>query len=114
MTDCPICQGRDCNKEGVELAEAEVIPFFKVYLLKLRYPKHPFPVRYKGLTASIFCYSQALAYNRAHSINGVFYTDNKWMLKFGEQLAEKFGMGTDHKDNRPEKCSLACELNTQE
>ena len=112
--DCPICRGRDCNKEGIELAEAEVIPFFKTELLKLRYPNHPFPIRYKGLLDSILCYSQALAHNRAHSAVGVFHTDNKWMLKFGGRLAEKFGMGTDHKVNRPEDCSLACEFNTQE
>jgi hypothetical protein len=112
--NCTVCKGRNYNKEGIELAEAEVIPFFKTELLKLRYPNHPFPLKYKGLFASVLCYSQALAYNRAHSISAVFHTDNKWMLKFSGQLAEKFGMKTDHTDNRPEDCGLACEFNVQE
>lgn len=112
--ECTVCKGRDPNTDGIALADREVIPFFKEDLLKLRYPNHPLPMRFKGLLEVIYCYGQALAWNRAHSVRAVFYTDNKWMLRFSSELEQKFGMKTDSKDNLPEESFAVCEFNIPE
>jgi len=110
--DCPVCNGKDYNAAGIQLAEKEIIPFFKQELLKLRYPTHPFPLKYKGLLASCFCYSQALSYNRAHGIeNSVYHTENKWMVKFGNELSKKFGLPVLHKSELKSVPRLVCEFN---
>ena len=109
--NCSICNGRDYNVEGIKLADREIIPFVKREILRLRFPDRPFPPKYQSITASLFCYSQALAYNRAHNIKGTYYTDNKWMLKIGHKLAVQFGMPVDHKDNLPKIYDEACEFN---
>jgi len=112
--DCSVCRGRNFNVEGFKVAEDEVIPFFKRDLLQLKYVNHPFPLRYDGLLASCLAYSQALAYNRAHGCAAVFYTDNKWMLKFSRELGEKFQMHTASKDQMPESYNEVCEYNVDD
>lgn len=111
---CPICDGRDINVEGIKLANEEVIRFFKIELLELRYSQHPFPRKYNNLFNSILCYAQALQFNRIHSLNDtVFYTSNKWLLKYSKNLGEKFGMPTDDEKNIPNNPMIACEYNTK-
>lgn len=89
--NCAVCNGRNYNQAGIDLADKEVIPFVKVQLLKLKYPKHPFPMKYDGLLASLLCYSQAIAYDRVHKEGPKkYYTDNPWMLKFKDELNNKF------------------------
>ena len=109
--DCPTCNGKDYNPIGIEVAEKEVTPFFKQELLKLRYPAHPFPMRYDGLFASILCFGQALAYNRAHAVDMVYHTENKWMLKFSSELFAKFGMKVAHPSELKGEARLVCEFN---
>lgn len=109
--NCPVCQGRDYNTDGLKLAEDEVIPFIKKYIIKMRFINAPFPLRYEGLFASVLCYSQALAFDKAHNKVGIFYTENKWMLKFSTKLESKFGMSTKHKNYLPNIYSVACECN---
>jgi hypothetical protein len=110
---CPICQSKDPNKLGFDLAEKEVIPFLKKDVLKLKYLDHPFPMKYKGLLASAFAYSQALAYNRAHNVTGVYYTSNQWLLKYSAELNTKFGMMVLHESEVPNNHYTVCEFNTQ-
>lgn len=109
---CTICHGNDINQLGLLLATNEVIPFFKKDLLKLRYDDHPFPMKYDGLLASILAYSQALNYNRLHHCIGVYYTQNKWMLKFSNELYIKFGMKTVHESELNTEAKFVCEYNT--
>ncbi len=109
--DCPACNGRDVNLDGIQVAEKEVIPFFKEELLKLRYPTHPFPLRYDGLLAATLCYGQAVAYGRTHSIVATYHTENKWMLKFSEELFTKFGLKILHKSELKTEPQLVCEYN---
>lgn len=114
---CSVCNGREptlINLAGVKTAEDEVIPFFKQDLLKLRYPDHPLPMKYSGLLASIFAYSQALTYDREHSVQSVYHTDNEWMLKFSNELHSKFGMKTARPSELKGEYKLVCEFNTDE
>ncbi len=113
--DCPACNGkRDVNADGIQVAEKEVIPFFKIDLLKVKYPTHPFPMKYDGLFASLLCFGQALAYNRAHSVDMVYHTENKWMLKFASELEVKFGMKVSHPSEMKGEPKLVCEYNVEE
>lgn len=111
--DCPVCNGRDFNAAGIQLAEKEVIPFIKKDLLNLRYPTHPFPLRYDGLLSSVFCYSQSLAYNKAHGIEAIYYTENKWLLRYNKELTAKFGMPILHKSELKSCAKLVCEYNVE-
>lgn len=110
---CPVCKRREPNKVGIELAVQEVIPFIKKDLLRLQYPKHPFPLKYEGVLESALAYSQALAFNRAHSISARYYTENKWLLKFSEELSQKFGMKPFHTSEMTEDTMNVCEFNTE-
>lgn len=111
--NCPVCNGRDFNPAGIELAEKEIIPFFKRELLNLRYPTHPFPMKYDGLLASLFSYGQALAYNRVHDVqNVVYYTQNKWLLKYSKEMGVKFGMPVLHESELRTTAYEVCEYNT--
>lgn len=111
---CPVCHGKDINKAGIELAEKEVIPFFKTELLKLQYPNHPFPRKYEGLLASVFCFAQALAFDRAHSYIGKkYYTENKWMLQHSESLQKRFGMPIFHVSELKTEAQRVCEFNVE-
>lgn len=113
--DCEICNGRSFNNAGIQLAESEIIPFFKQDLLKLKYPKHPFPMKYDGLLASVYAFGQALAYNRAHNIElAVYYTKNKWLLKYANELSKKFGMPILHESELKTSSKLVCEFNTED
>jgi hypothetical protein len=112
--DCPSCNGKDFNPIGIQVAEKEVIPHFKNDLLKVKYPTHPFPMRYDGLLASCLCYGQALAYNRAHAIDMVYHTENKWMLKFRSELEAKFGMKVAHPSEMKGEPRLVCEFNVED
>ncbi len=112
--DCPTCKGKDHNALGIQVAEKEVIPFFKQELLKVAYPTHPFPIRYDGLLASCLCYGQALAYNRAHAVDMVYHTENKWMLKFASELEAKFGMKVAHPSEMKGDPKYVCEFNTED
>lgn len=113
ICDCPVCKGKDHNPDGIKLAEKEVIPFIKRDLLQLKYPTHPFPLRYDGLLASVLCFSQALSYNRAHGIEAVYYTENKWLLRFSKELNVKFGMPILHKSELKTIPKLVCEYNVE-
>lgn len=112
--DCPICKGRNINKEGIMLAESTVIPFVKNVILKLQYPKHPFPRKYISFYYSLLAYSQALAYSRAHNepVNK-YYTDNTFMLKFSSILNNKFPelIITDISNMSNENVREVCEFN---
>lgn len=91
MCNCPICNGRDINEAGIDMAENKVIPFFKNDLLKLPYKDMPFPIKYRGLVYSLMAYSQALAYDIIHNEPvKKYYTDNKWLIKFKDDLNKKF------------------------
>ena len=91
VCDCPICNGRDINQLGITFANKEVIPFVKIHLLKLKYPNHPIPYRYNGLLSSLMAYSQAVSYDKLHGNSGrKYYTDNIWILKFKNELNNKF------------------------
>jgi hypothetical protein len=109
--DCPTCNGKDYNPIGIQIAEKEVIPFFKQELLKVKYPTHPFPLKYDGLLASLLCFGQALAYNRAHAVHMGYYTENKWILKFGLELFDKFGMKVAHSSELKGEAKFVCEFN---
>lgn len=111
--NCSVCDGKDFNPIGLQLAEKEIIPFVKKDLLKLNYPEHPFPRKYTGLLASLFAYGQALAYNRAHSLEAIYYTDSKWMLKYSSEFGTKFGMPTKPISELPKTYSVACEFNVK-
>lgn len=111
---CPVCKGRATNEAGFHVADLEVIPFFKRELLKLKYPNHPFSRKYGGLAHSLLCYSQALAYDRAHSIKiNSYYTENKWLLKFSSELFKKFGLNPIHKSELKNDVKLVCEFNVE-
>lgn len=110
--DCPICKGRDINKEGVKVS-VEIIDFIKD-TLNLDH-RMPFPRKYDKPSAvsSIMAYSQALAFNRAHGIEGIYYTDNPLLLKVSKELGDKYGMPTDKTENVPENHYDVCEFNTE-
>lgn len=113
--DCITCKGKDVNMEGIRVATEEVLPFVKQDLLKLRYPNHPLPFRYDGWLASLFAFSQAVRHNRAHNVtNVVYYTDNKWMLKYSTELATKFGMEIRPHSDAPAHARNVCEYNPGE
>jgi len=112
--DCPVCNGKDFNLAGTEVSQKEVIPFFKNELLKVKYPTHPFAMKYDGLLPSLLCYGQALAYNRAHSVDMMYHTENKWMLKFSNELFAKFGMKVAHPSEMKGEPRYVCEFNVGE
>lgn len=112
--NCGICNGRLFNEEGVLLADREVIPFFKLKCLKLRYPQHPLPPRYfkTGLLASLLSYSQALCYNRAHKVvMAVYYTENVYMLRYSQEFGKQFGMPILHTSELRAVPRQVCEFN---
>ena len=111
--DCATCNGKDFNPIGIEVANKEVMPFFKQELLNLEYPTHPFPKKYDGLASSIFAFSQALAYNRAHKVDMKYHTENKWMLKFKSELFEKFVMKIAHPSEMTGEPKYVCEFNVE-
>jgi len=111
--NCTVCQQRNFNILGLQTAEQEVIPFIKTEVLKLRYSKHPLPFKYKGLLESLFAYSQALTFNRAHNIQGVYYTENSLLIKYSSALNDKFGMPVYHKSQLTVKPKLVCEFTTE-
>jgi len=92
ICNCPVCNGRDPNNIGFYFAMNEVFPFVKKVLLKIGNINHPFPMKYKGFTDSLLAYGQAIYYDRTHnpSCKRTYYTDNEWMLKFRNELNEKF------------------------
>lgn len=88
--NCPICKGRDPNPAGFIIAENEVVPFVKTYLLKIK-QNRPLGLKYDGFLASLFAYSQAISYHRIHkSRQCKYFTDNVWMIKFKDELNNKF------------------------
>lgn len=112
--ECLVCNGRDWNREGCIFAEKEIIPFFKQELLKLKYPTHPFPIRYKGLFSSILCLGQAIVYDRYHGIiYTTYYTNNKLLLKYSKEISSKFGMSIVHRDELKTVARLVCEFNVE-
>lgn len=115
--NCPVCRGRDITQAGIELAEKEVIPFIKNDILKLRYPNHPLPLRYRSLYPSLFAYSQALYYDRIHQEPVKrYYTDNLLLLKFKDAMNQKFKnlIITDLKEmTADESVREVCEFNTE-
>jgi len=90
--DCPVCKDRDINKDALDFAEREVIPFVTKELIKPKYPTHPWPRKYKGLLASLCAYSQAMYWDIIHKqeVPNKYFTANKWLLKFKDELNEKF------------------------
>lgn len=110
---CIVCGDRDFNPIGLKLFESEVCPYFKRNILKFKYPEHPFPMKHTGILQSLLAYSQALAYNRAHSIEAVYYTDNKLMLKYSRALFERFGMQAVHASQVPANHNMVCEFNVE-
>lgn len=111
---CPVCKQRTPNLIGIEIAENEVIPFVKTELLKLRYPTHPFPHKYKDLVASIYAFSQALHQKRANNVEGKYYTSNKWLLKFTKELEDRFGLPIVPESELNTNSILVCEFNTED
>jgi hypothetical protein len=113
MSDhCSVCSDRNINKEGVDLAEKEVIPFFKKELLQLRYPTHPFPPRFENLISSLLAYGQALAFDRVHGRTGVkFFTKNKWLLKHSDAMRLKFDLQPVDESELQGPLKEVCEFN---
>lgn len=107
--NCLICHG-GCNYDGIQVAENEVIPFFKIDLLKLKYPNHPFPRRFKNLSASCFAFSQILAHVRGKNITARYHTDNKWFNQYKDQLLIKFGIEIKFAKEAPENALEVCEF----
>ena len=90
---CPVCAGRDFKREGIELADKEIIPFIKNKLLNVKYPDHPFPLKYGSIAASCFAYSQVVCFARNHSsLSQIFYTENKILIEHKDRLCMKFGV----------------------
>jgi hypothetical protein len=89
--DCTVCNGRDVDNEGIIVADKEVIPYVKRYILKMTYPNSPFPSRYRNLLPSLLAYGQAIAHGRAHnSPVRKYFTGSRLMLEIKDQLNTKF------------------------
>lgn len=112
--NCPTCNGKDFNALGIEVSDKEIIPFLKIEVLKLRYPTHPFPMKYDGLLASCFALGQVIAYDRKHKTQSVFYTESKWILKYSNELTKKFGVPILHKSELKTPHKFVCEFNTED
>lgn len=114
--NCPVCRNRKFDKEGLDVAIQEVVPFVKKYVLQCKLDR-PFPLRYKNLFASLCAYSQMLTYARAHGeVFNIYYSDNTHLVKIGKQLHEKFGHlvvrpASERDPNSPVR--LVCEYNVE-
>jgi hypothetical protein len=112
--NCSVCNGKQINVIGIQISEKEIIPFLKIEVLKLRDPKHPFPMKYDGLLASCFALGQVLAYDREHKTKSVFYSESKWILKYSSELTKKFGIPILHKSELKSAHKFVCEFNVED
>ena len=115
--DCPICKGRDLNEMGLLFAEKMIFPFVKKQLLEMRFPSHPFPIKYKEFSHSLMAYSQAMVYDIAHNNPpGEYFTSNEFMLKFKDQLNREFPriIIKDESEMGNQEVREVCEFNVEE
>lgn len=113
---CEICDdGQKVEQAGLDVAEKDVLPFVKKECLKLKYPHGPIPYIYSGLMNSCFAYAQVVAFSQRHpNVQNKFYTDNEWMLKFAEVMANHFGIPICPADQVPTNHHEVCVFNTSE
>lgn len=113
--DCDCLACRDgANESAMKFASEEVLPFLKKELLRLRFASHPIPSSYGNLTWSAFAYAQVAFYLKFHpEENGVYYTENTYLIKFSKELGDKFRLPVRHASEAPQNVLDACEYNCQ-
>jgi hypothetical protein len=113
---CHICKNENVIKAGMDTAEQEVIPFFKKDLLNLKYPDHPFPIRFENLTNSCYAFGQLINHLK-HVEKGdsvyCYYTANKVFLKYSDQITKQFGIEIKSASQAPDNILEVCEFNIQ-
>lgn len=110
---CEICLNNNINQAGIVYTEKDIIPFIKS-LLKVKYPNHPLPMKYSDSLGGLFAYGQAITHDRIHNLkNRKFFTENKLLLKFKDELNIKFNeiIISDKKEMYKEPIQLVCEFN---
>lgn len=88
MSTCSVCNGTH-NSEGIRTGL--LISRYLKQLLGLR-SDHPFPLRFEGLLASCLALGQAVAAQKAHSLDLPYLTTNPTLLRFRQELHSVFAI----------------------